>query len=146
MVVEVEQERAESKDREDERGFEGREAAGNEQVKGEQEERPENQVDGFEAENVERAADEGERGEERGEAPRVRVGTDEARGLAHCEGVALNELVRVAFDDGDGLHEVGSPVVAPLVVEVEEEEGEEEGKEDDGEGEEEFFHCRVSKL
>ena len=138
MVVEVEQERAEGEDGEDERDFERRQAAGDEQIKDEEEERPENQVDGFETENVERTASESERGEESGEAPRVGVGADEVRGLAHRKRVALDELVRVIFGDGDGLHEVGGPVVAPLVVVGEEGEGEEEGEEDEQDGK--FFH------
>jgi len=63
------------------------------------------------------------------------------RGLAHREGVALDEPLRVALGNGDGLHEVGSPVVAPLVVEGEEGEGEEEGEENENEGNEMLFHC-----
>lgn len=143
MVVELEQERTEGKDREDERDFERRKAAGDEQVKDEQEERPENQVDGFETEDVERTADEGERREECGKAPRVRVGADEVCGLAHRERVALDEFVRFTFGDGNGLHEVRGPVVAPLVVEGEEGEGKEEREEDDGEGKNVFFHCAL---
>lgn len=144
MVVEVEQGRAEGEDCEGERGLEGREAAGEKQVKDEEEERPEDQVDGFEAEDIERGAAEGERREERGEAPRVGVGTDELGGHAHCECIALDEVLRLAFGDGDGLHEIGGPVVAPIVVEVEEAEGEEEGEENQDEGEDVFFHCVFS--
>lgn len=144
MIVEVEQERAEGEDRDEERGLEGRESAGEKQIKDEEEERPEDQVDGFEAENIERGAGEGERREERGEAPRVRVGADELRGHAHRERIALDEVLRLAFGDGDGLHEIGGPVVAPIVVFGEERKGEEEGEENQDEGEDVFFHCVFS--
>jgi hypothetical protein len=146
LVVELEQERAEGEDAEQQGGFARRQAAGGERVKNPQEEREENQVDEFETENIERTAGERERREQSGKAPWVCVWPDEVRGLAHREGVALNELTGLAARDADGLHQVGSPVISPVVIFGEEGEGEQGGDENNGGGEKEFFHVSIARL